>query len=573
MKLIKLSSNESSFNAINFNEEGLSIILAEGSDDSNIVGSSNGSGKTLALGLMHLCMGSSGLDDEHKKAINASASDWWFSLLFSFQNREYLIERTGNGKNLKLNNEVILVKPWREKLNKLGVFKLNERFGSLMSFRSLFVRFARYRKADCDNPEETSSQTPAVALMHSLYLLGLDSELAFAKFNTVQDLKLTQSKIKENKQEAKAQSSTAGVKLQTRLDWLNNKIIELDGNINAYRVSDDYHEIENRANLITQRLREITVELSVVNFQVKEIEKALELTPDISKSELLSFYDGMTHVFNAGVLKHFDAVERFHNALQVNRKQRYENEKQVLFINKQSLDSEREQLAGQRDTLMQSLKANRALDEHLALVTELNNMKVEQANLESRLNVDAKLEELKVFLKTGLNQQNQQSVDYLKSNPIEEASHIFSTLTQTLYPENMSGISLENNDDDGTQIRFNFEVELEASGSDGIGNAKILCFDWLNFMYGHNHAMDFLWHDNRLFAHIDPSQRALWFKYVSKELKHTKKQYIVSMNKENFNAMKQYLSDEEWSGLVEKVVVTLSNNKPETRLLGIRCGA
>ena len=56
MKLIRLSGNQPSFRTIEFNRRGLTLILGTGSKNSQ-EDSSNGVGKTLALGLLHHCLG------------------------------------------------------------------------------------------------------------------------------------------------------------------------------------------------------------------------------------------------------------------------------------------------------------------------------------------------------------------------------------------------------------------------------------------------------------------------------------------------------------------------------------
>ena len=61
MKLTTLSSSEKIFRSISFNERGVSLILGDGEHVGNRQeGDSNGVGKTLALKLIHHCLGASG---------------------------------------------------------------------------------------------------------------------------------------------------------------------------------------------------------------------------------------------------------------------------------------------------------------------------------------------------------------------------------------------------------------------------------------------------------------------------------------------------------------------------------
>ena len=106
--------------------------------------------------------------------------------------------------------------------------------------------------------------------------------------------------------------------------------------------------------------------------------------------------------------------------------------------------------------------------------------------------------------------------------------------------------------------------------SDGINAARIIAFDWLLLMKGSNHAMDFLWHDNRLFADIDPGSRAFWLRYVYQQTIQTGKQYIATLNTENFDSSLKELPDELAVLIRSTVRMTLCGDKPENKLLGIQ---
>jgi uncharacterized protein YydD (DUF2326 family) len=116
-------------------------------------------------------------------------------------------------------------------------------------------------------------------------------------------------------------------------------------------------------------------------------------------------------------------------------------------------------------------------------------------------------------------------------------------------------------------------VQIEGDDSDGINAARIICFDWVLLMQGSNHTMGFLWHDNRLFADIDPGARAAWFRFVTTVLAGTGKQYIASLNTENFDAMKQYLDDDVAKTLTDSIRLTLRGDKAQNKLLGIQFGS
>lgn len=61
--------------------------------------------------------------------------------------------------------------------------------------------------------------------------------------------------------------------------------------------------------------------------------------------------------------------------------------------------------------------------------------------------------------------------------------------------------------------------------------------------------------------------------FVNQSLKRSGKQYIASLNTENFNAMETTLSEIEMLELKSKIVLTLRGDKAENKLLGIQFGS
>jgi hypothetical protein len=111
---------------------------------------------------------------------------------------------------------------------------------------------------------------------------------------------------------------------------------------------------------------------------------------------------------------------------------------------------------------------------------------------------------------------------------VAESTAWLAQLAQALYPHLSAGIVIENNVGDN-QIRYDIAVQIQGDDSDGINDARILCVDWLVLMTGKNHNMDLLWHENRLFADIDPKVRAARFSQTIKALRGTGKQYVVTL--------------------------------------------
>jgi len=92
-------------------------------------------------------------------------------------------------------------------------------------------------------------------------------------------------------------------------------------------------------------------------------------------------------------------------------------------------------------------------------------------------------------------------------------------------------------------------------------------------MHGARHSLGHLWHDNGFFDHIDPHQRALWLDLVLGEIVGTAKQYVVTINTENFESTLQFLPVERRGKIESAVIARLRGDDVRQKLLGVQIGA
>lgn len=564
MRLIKLSCDQPSFKTVSFNSTGLTIIVGDSSHERE--GSSNGVGKTLALGLVHHCLGANA-----DKRLIAAVPDWCFSLLFSIGSKEYRIDRTGDGKKIFLNDKSISLPKLRSWLDDYGPFNLNEQV-PLISFRSLFKRFARYAREDCLDPLKTNKESDFGARLRTFYLMGLDCSLPLSKRQLKQDLDRIAVSLKNWKQDdVLKEAFRAGAQPKVRSEWLDREIPRLKADLDKFHVSEDYRAIELEAGELTKQIRNFERKLAVIEFQTESIDKSLSEQPDISRQDLLNLYQGLEQIFKPEALTHFEVVEKFHNSLSISRRVRLENDKLKLASRYKSIDADRTIVAAERDNKLQALQGKRALDEYAAIARQVASLEEEKSRLVDFLSFADNLKEKAQKFREQRVDEDRTAKDYVTSDPLSGLDEKFAELAEIMYPRAPAGIVLETNVGDN-QLRYDLTVQIEGDDSDGINAAKILCFDWTVLMHGKNHIMDMLWHDNRLFADIDPGARASWFTYVISNLENSKKQYIVSLNTENYEAMLPYLSKESASAVSKAIVLTLSGDVAKSKLLGIQFG-
>ncbi|HGG9077468.1 TPA: DUF2326 domain-containing protein, partial [Enterobacter hormaechei subsp. xiangfangensis] len=442
-----------------------------------------------------------------------------------------------------------------------------------LSFRSLFKRFSRYTRDDCISPTRTKKEQDFEALLRTAFLLGIDHNLILSKRNNKQELdKVSQSLKNWQDDDILKDMFRAGSQPKVRYEWLEREIPRLQDELNAFQVHEQYRAIENETNSLTIKLREVEKNKNIAEFKVNNIEKTLLEHPDISREELLELYNGLQEIFKPETLAHFESVENFHKSLSFNRKKRLENDKVKLLLEIESLKIDIKDISALRDSYLESLQGKKAFDEYAVIARQLAEFKEEKERLHDYLNFSINLQQKAQNLRERKVEQDRLAVNYASTNPLSEYDKIFAELAEIMYPRVPAGIVLDVNTGDN-KIRYDLSIQIEGDDSDGINDARILCFDWLVFTCGENHAMDMLWHDNRLFADIDPGVRARWFSFVNQSLKRSGKQYIASLNTENFNAMETTLSEIEMLELKSKIVLTLRGDKAENKLLGIQFGS
>ncbi len=566
MKLTKLTADQPCFKNIHFNTEGITLIVGDGPKEKNQKGSSNGVGKTLALGLVHHCLGAN-LNPTLKKTI----PDWVFQLQFSLNGKAHFVERSADGTKLILDEKSIKLNQYREWLNNCGAFRIDDNLAGL-SFRSLFTRFARLLREDCDAPIKTHKEPDVDAHLRTLYLLGIDCILVAQKKAQKKRLDEIKRVLKTWKNDQVLHEAfRAGSQPKIRLEWLEREMPKLKADLKRFKIAENYRAIEAEAQEKTEHLRQIDKKIAVLRFQIDGINQALQQQPDISSAELLQLYEGLQSVFKPEALAHFEAVEQFHHGLAFNRKVRLEADRKKFSVEIEGLANKAGKIGQKRDKLLRTLEGQRALDEYATLAKRIAEWEEEQERLKEYLAFADKLEQETQVIKEKMLAENKEANSYLQTAPVKLHHELFVSIAERLYPHTPAGIILNNNLGEN-QLRYNLSVQIEGDDSDGINSARILCFDWLLLMQGANHTMDFVWHDNRLFADMDPKSRTGWFKYTLEALKQSGKQYIATLNIENYEAMRDYLDDEHWNKLAQSKVLVLRGDKPDNKLLGIQFG-
>lgn len=566
MKLLKLYSNNPSFHDIQFNPTGLSIIMGETSqsgENASLKGNCNGVGKTTALRLVNFCLAAN--SNEGLKKI---PKEWSFFLEFELNGQNHRIERSVGNNTLALDDKAIKLARLQKFFDENGPFLIDKNVSGL-SFRSLITRFMRHRREDISDEiyPVSSDQKPSDATIRSLYLLGAAYLLAERKKLNAVKLNNIRNQIKQYK-EIKKNSKNNELGIDADLASHKQRLERLKAQLENMNIFEAFDDIRREIKDKEEKIETLFQKISINNYQLTSINKALDYTPDMTADELKGLYEGLKKLFKESALEHFDKVEVFHKQMAENRTHRLECDKQQIQAENERLNNEYLHLKESAKRLEAQLKNRHSENEYQALLQEKNMHELEIERLGVVQKEIAALEQQQAKMRSIIANDNFEATKYVASSPLDCQSGLFQQLMLQFGEDIPAGIFITANGGNN-QIQFDLKVSAQSGKSTGITHEMTLAYDWLLLTHGSNHDLGFVWHDNALFADIDAGHRAKWMEFIYQNSIDTGKQYIMSINSENFEKSSPYWSEDILQKLQERVIMKLSGEKDTDKLLGI----
>ncbi|OFY80362.1 MAG: hypothetical protein A2281_17675 [Bacteroidetes bacterium RIFOXYA12_FULL_38_20] len=568
--MIELRANKETFHTITFNKVGVSIIRAiKVSEDKK--STYNSTGKSLLIYLIHFCLGGS-----ENQELKEKLPEWEFSLDFLIDDVPFTATRNvDNQKFVRLNEKEYKLSEYTDWLQSKTFFNIPNEF-KYISFRSLINRFIRPKKSSYDTyncylKEEVGYQE----LLNNSYLLGLDISRISKKKELKEEWDTTKEKKKNIENDSIMREFFTGDSDKKKIDLeiigLEKKLERLTKSIAEFKVAEDYDSIRKEADEISEQLKRYKNRRSVIFNAINNIEKSLDIRPDISSKDIQNLFEDAKININESIKRRFDEVEDFNRKLLGNRKARLLDEKKQFESQLNELDGIIRMLGKAQDEKLSLLQATGSLEEYSKLNEQCSQVQIKYNKLvdykELLGTYNSKIDEIKeAFVK-----ENSDTNKYLKEIELLKKRNIevFNSFAEQFYQNKTSGIIIENNEGEN-QSRFNIEATIDSDSGDGVNNVKIFCFDWTILKTQNNHNVKFIFHDSRLISEIDPRQIATMF-YLSNF--HTNEfglQYIITANQKELDALKSEFTEEEYQKFIEKnIVEELTDESDESKLLGI----
>lgn len=575
----KLSANNPSFKTVEFSA-GFNVIWADRTQDSTKRDSRNGLGKSTLIEIIHFCLGAK--SSKGKGLLVEALRGWEFTLDMEIEGKDFSVTRCVDDPNsffVEGDTANWPVKPKKKKGEfALGLRDWNSLLGNLFynlpietdakyqpTFRSLVSYSIRRGKDAFTTPfEHHRKQVEWDKQVNNAFLLGL----AWTDASELQLLKDRKKGLEGLKKAAK----TGVVKgfvgslgdLEARRVRLQKKADAEAANLASFKVHPQYEEIRLQANHLTEGIHEDSNKNAIDQRMLSLYEKALteENVPVPNAIEKLYADAGIS--LPGVTLRRIEEVQAFHHNIIENRRGFLAAEVSRLKRDVQARELTIRDKSNERATVMAVLQTHGALEEytliqkrHLETVNELNSVTSSIDNLKA---CEAGLSQLKIDQEV---LQQKARRDYDERREIwEKAIELFNGFTERLY--NVPGRLVI----DVAANGFKFDVEIERSGSSGVGNMKVFCYDMTiaSLWSEKSPSPKLVIHDSAIFDGVDERQRALALQVAAAEAEARQFQYICTLN-----------SDEvPWSEFTESfdlrafVKATLTDANVSGSLLGLR---
>ena len=573
-------SNMPSFKEVEFTP-GFNVVLADRTKESTRGDSRNGLGKTTLFDIVHFCLGAQ--TRRNQGLLVAPLKGWTFTLEVQIEDLSLAVTRSTDEPNrVQLQGDVddladvgelqngglaVRIADWNTFLGQeLFGLSLEEPLPKYQpTFRSLFSYFVRRDRDAFSSPfNHHRSQREWDKQVNNAFLL----DLAWQHAGELQQLKDNENALNELRRAARdglLQGLIGNLgNLEAELTRLDSEIRQQSETLQSFRVHPRYEEIEQEVNSLTSRIQQMSNANITDGRLVDLYRSSLEDDQDPDTDELLEVYREVGITMPDIVRRRLQEVQDFHRQIVANRRAYLQSEIQRVESSRSQRSLEQQAEIEQRAQLLEVLQTHGALQEftalqelHLALVSRRNDVDNRISNLQR---FEQGRSEVRVSRELLLQTARRDFEERREGRAT--AINLFNSNSQALY--SAPGNLVVNIADTG----FSFDVDIIRSGSQGINNMKIFCYDLMlaQLWATKQPSPRLLMHDSTIFDGVDERQIAQSLELAHQEAENNGFQYVCALNSD-------MLPSNELSpafDLESFVRLRLTDESEEGGLLGIR---
>lgn len=557
-KLVKLSANKESFHNLRF-KDGLNIIMGkpQNKGDLDRKGTTNGIGKSLVIKIIDFCLGS-----EKIKEWEEPLKDWVFTLEVSIDNKLYEISRAVSNQGVIIfNGKETTVSKFRDTIKELLALSPD------LSFRQIINRFLRKGKFAYNNymttiPKEKDCNT----LLIIAYLLGLDYSLCQQKINLKKELDSNRDILSRSQKDSSFRElfGIGKYDLDLELGNLEFEISKLEEEIANRNYAENYTEIQERANSISDSLDELNNKKTILENRVVMINEALSREISVELEDVKKVYEDANIFLNDNIKHSLAEIEDFHKKLLSKRKEMLSKDLLAIQSELTSISKRVDELNKKLNDDLDFLRVHSAMGKYVVAIRQIDSLKAKKKELLRVSYIEKEIRTKIETIKTNISTSNVNAQIYLDSKESlrDTLGKQFVALAKTFYENKKSALTIKVNDGDN-QIRFNIDARITSDGSDGIQEIITFCFDWV-LLNQNITKQSFIYHDSLLLANVEKRQKEILFEIIS-ELCGDDKQYIININEDQIEGF-----NEDTKKIVnDNIIMILTDENTSSKLLGI----
>jgi uncharacterized protein YydD (DUF2326 family) len=570
-----------SFHDIRFGP-GLNVVLADRTLESTRTDSRNGLGKSTLIDIIHFCLGANAA--KNKGLLVPQLAGWTFTADLTLGGAAVSVSRNTASPNVVSVDGDFGGWPIRPEPNDKGHFELTisqwrDILGHLMfglpiasdqkyapTFRGLFAFLSRRQRDAYSIPFESHrKQVEVDKQVYNTFLLGLEWRDA-ADFQVLKDKK----KAIEDLQKAAEQGLITGYigslgELEALRVRLETRFTAETQQLDTFRVHPQYERIAQQANALTADIHELTNQNIIAQRYIELYRESLVSERAPSVRDLSTVYKEAGTVLPDLVVERLAAVENFHGQLLENRRQFLGSEVDRLGRETAMRSLTIENKTNERASLMGILTSHGALQEYMRLQQLHMKTGAELEEVMGRIRDLRAVEEGKSAIAIEQEMLLQRARRDLedRSASRNEAIRLFNANSEALYSGSAGNLVVE-----VRNAGFQFRVDIERSGSQGIESMKVFCYDLTlaQLWAQRNPSPRFLIHDSTVFDGVDERQVAAALERAAGESDRLVFQYICTLNSDAV-PWKDFSTGFDLNSFVK---FRLTDANEEGRLLGIR---
>lgn len=577
MKINSIHANKEGFKETIFNSY-LSVVLADITEESTDKDSRNGLGKTLLVEVINFCLGSNISSTLEKEELTG----WSFNLNVEINGDTFVFDRapatpgfiiiSGDLNRWPVKTDEDYLKMGIEDFKHIlgtkvfGITHESNKPGQL-SYRNLMSYFMRTDPTAFVDPFKYASFQKALPTqMANAYLLGLNDDYSY-KFSEIEKKKKLLGDLQKAATSGMLDDFTGNMgELEAEKVRVSQKLESLKQRVSAFKVHDEYYEIQDEADVYTNDIHQLLNEINLHEQAVAQYEENIKQEQDISVAEVESIYKEAGVYFNDQLKRQLDEVQVFHKAVVENRAQYLKDEiKRLKGLIKTKRDTVL-QLSGKKENAMAVLNSHGALDEFSQLQNRVSSLQQQFDDVNNRIDKLVEFNNGMSKIAIEIEQLKQaMTQDYSeRRSSVDEAIKIFNNNSEALYSEpGTLSINI-------TTSGYKFGVKILRASSGGVTNMKVFCYDLLiaelsSRLRGRPVP---LIHDSRIFDGVDERQIAKALKLAYSKSIECGFQYICTINSDD---VPYHLFDDDFKKVFEdSIVLRYSDSDPSGTLLGFR---